>query len=67
MENKFENLMNEAKIFFHDVKLELKNVTWPSREEVAGSTWVVLISVLLIGTFIWFVDIGLQLIVKQLL
>ena len=45
--------------FFHDVKLELKTVVFPTKKEVIGSTWVVIITVLIAAIFLGVVDMGL--------
>ncbi len=45
--------------FFEEVKLELKKVVFPTRKEVIGSTWVVIISVLISAFFLGFVDLVL--------
>lgn len=45
--------------FFQDVKLELKKVVFPTRKEVIGSTWVVIISVLIASVFLGIVDLSL--------
>jgi preprotein translocase subunit SecE len=42
--------------FFKESFAELKKVTWPSREEVASSTKVVLVSVILIAIALGIVD-----------
>ncbi len=42
--------------FFKESFAELKKVTWPSREEVASSTKVVLVSVILIAVALGIVD-----------
>ena len=42
--------------FFQESYAELKKVTWPSREDVASSTKVVLISVVLIALTLGLVD-----------
>ena len=46
-------------VFFQEVKLELKKVVFPTKEEIVGSTWVVIISVLIAAAFLGFVDTGL--------
>ena len=51
----FKNIME----FFHDVKLELKKVVFPTKKEVIGSTWVVIITVLIAAIFLGVVDMGL--------
>ena len=45
--------------FFEEVKLELKKVVFPTKKEVIGSTWVVIITVLISAFFLGLVDIGL--------
>ncbi len=42
--------------FFREVKLELKKVVFPSRKEVIGSTWVVIVTVLITSVFLWIFD-----------
>ena len=42
--------------YFRQSYAELKKVTWPSKEEVASSTKVVLVSVLLIAAALGIVD-----------
>ena len=42
--------------FFKDVKSELKKVTWPSFKQVRNNTLIVIVSVLIIGAFIWIFD-----------
>ena len=42
--------------FFKDSYAELKKVVWPSREEVASSTKVVIISVVLVALALGIVD-----------
>jgi preprotein translocase subunit SecE len=45
--------------FFTDVKLELKKVVFPTKKEVIGSTWVVIVTVLIAAFFLGLVDTGL--------
>ena len=42
--------------FFQESYAELKKVTWPTREEVASSTKVVLISVAIVAIALGLVD-----------
>jgi preprotein translocase subunit SecE len=50
----------EAKEFLHDTRVEMKQVTWPSREDVVATTWVVVATVAFFGVFLWLVDLGVQ-------
>ncbi len=45
--------------FFQEVKLELKKVVFPTKKEVIGSTWVVVITVVIAAFFLGLVDMGL--------
>jgi len=49
-----------AREFLHDVRVEMKQVTWPSREDVVATTWVVVATVAFFGVFLWLVDLGVQ-------
>ncbi len=42
--------------FFQEVKLELKKVVFPTKKEVIGSTWVVIITVLICAFFLGIID-----------
>ena len=53
--------------FLSEAKLELKKVTWPSKEEVKGSTIVVLTITALLGVYIGVVDFILSNVVKFLI
>lgn len=48
--------LGQVKQFYTDVNSELKKVTWPTRQEVYGTTVVVLIAVAFFGTFLWVAD-----------
>jgi len=53
--------------YFQDSKVELKKVTWPSRKETLGLTWVVLMFVVIISFFLGVSDLGLSKLVKLVL
>ena len=42
--------------FLADTRKELKNVSWPSRQELTGTTLVVIVAVFFFGFFLWVVD-----------
>jgi preprotein translocase subunit SecE len=42
--------------FLKDTRKELKNVSWPGRREVTGTTIVVIAAVFFFGTFLFVVD-----------
>ena len=49
--------MNE---FLQETRVEMKKVTWPSREDVVSTTGVVIATVFFFGVFLWLVDLGVQ-------
>lgn len=42
--------------FYHDVKTELKNTTWPTRSHVWSTTIIVVIAVIFFGFYLWGCD-----------
>jgi preprotein translocase subunit SecE len=45
-----------VKKFLREVKIELKKVTWPTRQQLIAYTGVVLVAVLLVCVLIWVFD-----------
>jgi preprotein translocase subunit SecE len=60
-------MINRIKQFFREVKIEIKKVVFPSKDELVGSTWVVIITVLIVSFYLGMVDMGLSELVKRLL
>jgi preprotein translocase subunit SecE len=48
--------MRKIVLFFQESFAELRKVTWPSRDEAAASTRVVLVSVIIIAAILGLVD-----------
>ncbi len=57
-------MIDKVKEFFREVKIEVKKVVYPSRDELMGSTWVVIITAVAISIFLGIVDLGLTRLVK---
>ena len=53
-------MANNVAIFFKDIKLEMTKVAWPTRDELIGSTIVVLVSLAILSAFIGVCDIVLS-------
>ncbi len=51
--------------FLHEVRVEMKQVTWPTREDVTSTTLVVIATVAFFGVFFFFVDSGVAYMVQQ--
>jgi preprotein translocase subunit SecE len=58
----------DTREFLHDVRVEMKQVTWPSREDVVSTTGVVIATVFFFGIFLaavdWLVQMGVSRIFK---
>jgi len=52
-------MIEKIKQFFREVKIEMHKVVYPSREELIGSTWVVIITVMVISLFLGVIDLSL--------
>jgi preprotein translocase subunit SecE len=50
----------DTREFLHDVRVEMRQVTWPSREDVISTTGVVIATVFFFGVFLWIVDLAVQ-------
>jgi preprotein translocase subunit SecE len=57
MANKFTN-------FFKDIKLEMAKVSWPNKDELIGSTVIVIVSLAILSVFIGVCDVVLSKIVN---
>ncbi|MBI5409111.1 MAG: preprotein translocase subunit SecE [Nitrospirae bacterium] len=53
-------MLERIKEFFKEVKIELKKVVFPSREEVIGSTQIVIVMVIIIAVFLGLIDLLLS-------
>jgi preprotein translocase subunit SecE len=53
-------MLNKLKEFFREVNVEIRKVVFPAKDELIGSTWVVIITVVIISVFLGVVDLGLS-------
>jgi preprotein translocase subunit SecE len=65
--SKEPNFLQKSAQFLREVKIELKKVTWPTRQQTIGSTAVVLILVIIISLFLGLVDLGLSSLIRFVL
>ena len=60
--------IDSARQFLHETRVEMKQVTWPTRNDVVSTTGVVLVTVFFFGVFLalvdWAVQIGITRIMK---
>jgi preprotein translocase subunit SecE len=58
------NMFQRMVKFLKEVRNELKRVSWPSKDEIRGSTVVVIVIVLVLAVFIGLVDRALSFLVS---
>jgi len=59
--------MNKIKEFINNVRSEMKRVTWPTKEQLMGSTVIVMIVWIMLSVYVFTADRILQSIVKMFL
>ncbi len=59
-------MLQRTRGFLTDVKVELKKVSWPSRQDTMSSTGVVLVVVFIISFYLGVIDILLSQMVTSL-
>ncbi|GBE00090.1 preprotein translocase subunit SecE [bacterium BMS3Abin07] len=60
-------MLERIKAFFREVKAETRKVVFPGKDELIGSTKVVIVSVILVSIFLGIVDMVLSKFIKYLL
>ena len=60
-------MINKISQYFNGVQLEMKKVTWLSKQEMLGSTVIVGIFSIFIAIFLFVIDFGLSEFVSRLL
>ena len=55
--NKLTQGIGSLKTFLEEVKAELLKCSWPTRKELFGSSVVVIVSVIILGTFVGACDL----------
>jgi preprotein translocase subunit SecE len=55
----------QCRAFLHEVRVEMRQVTWPTRHEVFVTTWVVIVTVAFFGVFFFGVDSGVSWLVQR--
>jgi len=60
-------MIEKIKRFFAETRVEMRKVTWPTRDELKESTKVVIVSTFVVTLFIGAIDEILTLLVRRLL
>ena len=53
--------------FLHEVRVEMRQVTWPTRHEVVVTTGVVIVTVAFFGIYFFGVDSGVSWVVQRII
>jgi len=56
--------VNNVREFLSDVATEMKKSTWPARDELMESTAVVIVSLLILGGFVFLSDLLLMTVIQ---
>jgi preprotein translocase subunit SecE len=59
-------MLKKTRVFLTDVRVELKKVTWPNRQDTLSSTGVVIVVVFIISFYLGIIDILLSRMVTTL-
>ena len=51
---------NNIRTFFTEVRNEMRRVTWPSRKEVYATTFVVVLTAMFFGIYLYGIDLALS-------
>lgn len=62
-----KNWVEKARVFLAEVVAEVKRASFPSRDELIGTTLVVLITSAVFAAFLWVADIGITWIMGEVL
>ena len=54
--DKIKGWYEASKQFYQDVRTEMKKVSWPSRDEIFGTTVIVVASVFFFGIYLGLID-----------
>ena len=60
-------MIGKTNSFFKETRQELNKVTWPEREELIGSSIVVIVTIFLLAVFIGSIDFVLSILVRLLI
>lgn len=62
-----KNYLKEVRDYFDDVRTEMKRVTWPGKQEVYGTTVMVILSTFLFAAYFGLCDYAFRSLVQRVL
>ena len=60
------NPIEDLRRFYHEVKLEMKKVSWPTRTEVVNTTIIVIIAVFFFAFYLFGTDLAFSYLIEGL-
>jgi preprotein translocase subunit SecE len=60
-------MIKRIKAFFSEVATEYKKVIFPQKDELVGSTWVVIVTVFIVSVFLGGIDFSLGKLINYIL
>ncbi|MCX5753249.1 MAG: preprotein translocase subunit SecE [Candidatus Krumholzibacteria bacterium] len=60
-------MFQKIRHFFSETRVEMRKVTWPTRDELKESTKIVIVATFVVTVFIGIIDQILTLVVRRLL
>lgn len=52
--------------FFKEARMEVRKIVWPTRKETSQTTLLILAGVVVVGVFLWLLDMGLLALVQMM-
>jgi preprotein translocase subunit SecE len=62
-----KNFLQRARDYFFEVRAEMRRVTWPGKQEIYGTTIMVVLTTFLFGFYFWITDHAFSLLVGRIL
>ena len=61
-----QGVIARIRLYIQETREELKNCSWPSWEELKGSTALIIVSIVLLGVFTFVVDFAMNVVFVKL-
>ena len=62
-----KNTLQQLREYFADVRVEMKRVTWPGKQEIYGTTLMVVLTTFIFGIFFWLTDRSFSYVIGRIL
>ncbi len=62
-----KNFLQRLRDYFTEVRSEMKRVTWPGKQEIYGTTLMVILTTFLFGFYFWITDSAFHVLIGRIL